>query len=118
MKIKELLSSVAELVEIREIIAHISIRCLNSQQAVREIERAEGCNKVGTDFIGDEAVADRLRSIVEDGELLLELDIDALKDLEVAYLGSRLQDYVDKDKEDELYMLDDLVAAAQVFVNS
>lgn len=116
MKIKELIQSVAKLVETREIIDHGSIRCLHSDQVVRDIEGAEGCDEVGTGEIGDDDLASELFDLSEDGDQIAELYFEDLKNLEDAYLGDSVDDYIDRDKEDELKRLYALIEVARELV--
>jgi hypothetical protein len=113
MKIKSLLNAVAKLVETREIIDHGSIRCLHSDNAVREIESAEPCDEVGTGVIGDDDLAAELAGLAVDGDRIADLDFDDLRKLEDAYRGDSVADYLDEDAEDELKSLDSLIDAAR-----
>lgn len=119
MKIKEMLAEVAALVAEREIIDHGSIRCLYSAQACREIESAEGCDEVETGTIGDDELAEKISEILENPERLLDADdlLDVLRDLDRAHRGGEISDYLEND-EDELSRLDDLIEAAEKFVEA
>ena len=113
MTIKELIKSVASLVEEREIIDHGTIRCLHSDQGVREIESCEpDCDEVGTGTVGDDDLAEKLREIVEN-DREGEIEFDALEKLEYAHRGDDITDYLTADKEDELILLDKLIDAAR-----
>ena len=116
MKIAELIKAVSNLVETREIIDHGSIRCLHSDNAVGEIESAEGCDEVGTGIIGDDDLAAELSDIAEDGDQIAGLHLEDLMKLEDAYRGNDITDYLDADKEDELKKLDALIDAARELV--
>lgn len=116
MKINDLIKAVAKLVEEREIIDHGSIRCIYSDQAVSEIESAEGCEEVDTGTIGDDDLASELDDLSDDGEAIGELDFDDLVALEYAYRGHSIADYIDDEKEDELQCLDSLIERAKVLV--
>jgi len=116
MKLNKLIKSVAKLVECRETIDHGSIRMLHSDQAVRDIESAEGCDEVDTATVGDDDLAEELNDLAEDGERIAELDIDDVWKLQDAYLGEDISDYLDTDKEDELRKLDFLINAARELV--
>lgn len=116
MKINELIKAVANLVETREIIDHGSIRCLHSDNAVREIESAEGCDEVDTGIIGDDDLAADLAELAEDGDRIADLHLDDLVKLEDAYRGEDVTDYLDSKKEDELGELDALIDAARELV--
>ena len=111
MKIKDLLLSVASLVEERDTIDHGSIRCLHSDRAVREIEQAEGCDEVDTGTIGDDVLAEKIRDMVNDADALGKIDFDDLRKLEDAYKGDDIIDYLDSGKEDELRALNVLIDA-------
>ena len=112
MTIKNLIKSVAALVEEREIIDHGSIRCLHSENAVREIESAEPCESVDTGTIGDDDLAEKLRDIAEN-DREGGIDIDDLVKLESAHRGDDVTDYLTADAEDELILLDKLIDAAR-----
>lgn len=116
MQIKELIKNVSNLIESREIISHGSIRCLHSDQAVSEIEEAEPCDEVGTDIIGDDDLASELSDLSEDGDRIADLDFNDIKSLEDVYRGSDLEDYIQRDEEDELDLLEQLIDAAQTLV--
>jgi hypothetical protein len=116
MKINELIRNVAKLVESRETIDHGSIRCLHSDNAVREIESAEGCDSVGTGTVGDDDLAADLMEIAEDGDRIAEIHFDDLVKLEYAYRSEDITDYLTADKEDELILLDKLIDAAREIV--
>lgn len=116
MKIKELIKSVSNLVESREIIEHGSIRCLHSAQTVREIESAEGCDEVETNLIGDDDLATELSDLADDGDRIADLDLSDLVTLEEAFRGESISNYVQADKEDELVQLDKLIDAAREIV--
>ena len=113
MKINELIRNVAKLVESRETIDHGSIRCLHSDNAVREIESAEGCDSVDTGTVGDDDLAADLMEIAEDGDRIAEIHFSDLVRLEYAYRGEDITDYLTAEKEDELIMLDKLIDAAR-----
>ena len=113
MTIKELIKSVANLVEERETIDHGTIRCLHSDQGVRDIESCEpDCGEVGTGTVGDDDLAGKLRGIAESDQEG-EIDLEALKNLEYAHRGDDIEDYLTADKEDELILLDKLIDAAR-----
>ena len=115
MKIKEMIISVAKLVEEQEIIDHGSIRCLHSDQAVREIESAEGCESVDTGTVGDNDLASKLSDLAEnDREGGIEWS--DLEKLEAAFRGKSVTDYLDEDNEDNLIKLDALIDAARELV--
>lgn len=116
MKLNELIKSVAKLVESREIIDHGSIRCLHSDQAVRDIESAEGCDEVDTGNIGDDDLAEELSDLAEDGDRIAELHLEDLVKLEDAFRGEDITDYLTEDKEDELKKLDSLIDAARKLI--
>lgn len=116
MKLNELIRNIAKLVESRETIDHGSIRCLHSDNAVSEIESAEGCDSVDTGTVGDDDLAASLMEISEDGDQIAELHFEALVKLENAYRGDDIQDYLDAEKEDELVKLDKLIDAAREIV--
>lgn len=116
MKLNELIKAVSKLVESRETIDHGSIRCLHSDQAVRDIESAEGCDEVDTGTIGDDDLAEELEDLAEDGDQISELDLDDLVKLEDAFRGEDITDYLDEDKEDELKRLDSLIDAARELI--
>jgi len=116
MKLNELIKSAAKLVESREIIDHGTIRCLHSDQAVREIKSAEGCDDVDTGTIGDDDLASELVDLAEDGDKIGDLHLEDLVKLEDAYRGDDIADYIDGDKEDELKRLDRLIEAARELV--
>ncbi len=116
MKIKALITSIAKLVESREIIDHGFIRCLHDDNAVREIESAEGCDEVGTGSIGDDDLASELVELSENGDRIAELDFDDLSKLEDAYRGDDIESYLDSEKEDELRRLDSLITAAREII--
>lgn len=115
MKLKELIGCVAKLVEQRDIIDHGTIRCLHSDQAVDEIESAEGCDEVETGTIGDDDLAKSLLELLED-DRLAELYLDDLVTLEDAYRGEDLESYINSEREDELVKLENLIDAATVLV--
>ena len=115
MKLKDLIHSVAKLVEQRDIIDHGSIRCLHSDQAVYDIESAEDCDEVDTGTIGDDDLAEKLRELCED-DRLAEQYLEDLVKLEDAYCGDDITDYLDEDKEDELGKLETLIDAANTLV--
>jgi hypothetical protein len=115
MKLKDLIHSVAKLVEQRDIIDHGSIRCLYSDQAVHDIESAEDCDEVGTGTIGDDDLAEKLRELCEDDRLADQYLEDLVK-LEDAYRGEDIEDYLDDEKEDEFKKLEALIAAANTLV--
>lgn len=112
MKINELLKQVSDLVQTREIISHGSIRCLHCEQSVREIEQAEGCNRVGTGLIGDNGLAAELAELTTDGDRIAEIDTDDLANLADCFRGPDISDYVDSEREDELCKLVALIDAA------
>ena len=113
MKISELIRNTAKLVEARETIDHGSIRCLYSDNAVRDIESAELCDSVDTGTVGDDDLAAVLMEIAEDGDRIADLHFDDLAKLERAYRGEDITDYLRADKEDELILLDKLIDAAR-----
>jgi len=110
MTIKELLESVANLVEEREIIDHGSIRCLYSEEAVRSIQSAEDVEEVDTGTIGDNDLASKLRRLAEDPG---DVDTEDLRELDYAHLGNDIEDYVEPEAEDELEHLSRLIEAAR-----
>jgi hypothetical protein len=116
MKINEFIQAVSKLVEEREIIDHGSIRMLYSEQAIRDIESAEGCEQVDTGTIGDAEIAEKLGTIADDSDLIANLDIDDLLRLEKEFRGVDVEDYTTPEKEDELRNLENLIAAAAEFV--
>lgn len=116
MKIKELLNSVVSLVESREIIDHGSIRCLHSDNAVSEIQAAEGCDEVGTGTVGDDDLAAELRDLADNGDRMAELDLKDINRLHEAFRGNDIGDYLQSEKEDELVWLDQLIDAARELV--
>jgi len=116
MKIKALITCVADLVASRETIDHGSIRCLWSQSAVDSIESAEDCDEVATGIIGDDDLASELSSLAAYG--VGEVDLDVLIRLERVFLGEEVDSYVDGGKEDELRSLADLIDAARELVRS
>lgn len=114
MTVKELIKSVANLVEERETIDHGTIRCLHSDQGVRDIESCEpDCGEVGTGTVGDDELTEKLREIA-DNDQEGEINLKALENLEYAYRGDDIEDYVTTGKEDELILLDKLIGAARV----
>jgi len=113
MKIQTLIRNVADLVETREIIDHGTIRCLHSDNAVREIESAEGCDEVETGLIGDDDLAADLAELAEDGDRIAKLHLEDLVKLEDAFRGEDITDYLDSEKEDELQKLDALIESAR-----
>lgn len=115
MKINELLKSVAHLVQVRKTIDHGAIRCIYSDQRVRDIEACEACEEVDTGEVGDDELTEELGQIVED-EREGQINFDALKKLENAYRGDDLDDYLLGEQEDELKQLDTLVEAARQVV--
>jgi hypothetical protein len=108
--IRDLLRSVAALVDEREIIDHGSIRCLYSQSAVDSICEAEGCDEVEVGRIGSSDLCERLLDFAEDPAGLYLSDLVAL---ERAYQGADIQDYLDEENEDELRALERLIEAAE-----
>lgn len=116
MKINELIRNIATLVESREIIDHGSIRCLHSDDAVRDIESAEGCESVDVGTVGDDDLAAHLMEVAECGDQIAEIHFDDLVKLENAYQGDDIADYLTADKEDELILLDKLIDAAREIV--
>lgn len=116
MKINELIKSVANLVETRETIDHGTIRCLHSENAVREIMSAEGCDDVDTGTVGDDDLAAELAELAEDGDRIADLHLDDLVNLEHAYRGADVTDYLTAEKEDELKNLDTLIERARELV--
>lgn len=119
MKTSEFLIEVANLIQEREIISHGTIRCLQSEQAVRDIESAEGCDEVDSGSVGDDELADKLRELADDGAAFLSADpsdmADKLNNLWSAHRGADIGDYLDGEKEDELRALDRLIDAAKEF---
>jgi hypothetical protein len=114
MKLNELIKSVAKLVVARETIDHGSIRCLHSDQGVRDIESAEGCDEVDTGAIGDDDLAAELTELAEDGDQIADLHLEDLVKLE--YRGDDINDYLESEKEDELKNVDRLIEAARALV--
>jgi hypothetical protein len=116
MKINELIRNISNLVESREIIDHGSIRCLHSDQAMRDIESAEGCDSVDIGTVGDDDLAAHLMEIAECGDRIAEIHFGDLVTLENAYQGEDITDYLTAEKEDELILLDKLIDAAREIV--
>jgi hypothetical protein len=117
IKIKELIKTVASLVESRAIIDHGSIRCLYSEKTASEIESAEGC-EADTGTIGDDDLAAELADLAENGDRIADLWLGDLVELERSYLGDSVNDYIDDEKEDSLGALGELIEAARELCNT
>lgn len=115
MKLKDLIHSVAKLVEQRDIIDHGSIRCLHSDQGVRDIENSEDCDEVDTGTIGDDDLSEKLRELCDD-DRLADQSLEDLVKLEDAFLGDSINNYIEEEEEDELKKLEALIDAANKLV--
>jgi hypothetical protein len=116
MTIKELLLSTAELVDEREIIEHGSIRCLWSQEHVDAIRMAEDYVRIGTGIVGDSELSHKLRHLAKDSDRIGDITFSGLACLESYHRGDDIRDYIDSDREDELFRLDRLIMAAMELV--
>lgn len=115
---REMLRDVAAVVGESDIISHGSIRCLYSEQGVSDIEGAEDCDEVETDTIGDDALSSKVLELADYDGALTDDQVDALRVLDRAHVSGDLADYIEADVEDELGLLDGLIAAAQALIDA
>ena len=120
MNIKQLIQNTSDIVNLRDIIDHGSIKCLFDEQVVREIATCEGINesKVGVDTIGDSDLSLKLFSLIDYPDPILEVDIDILKKLEeLIYENSCIYDYLETEEENELKKIEKIIDIAEEMVS-
>lgn len=124
MTITDLLTAAAALVAERKTIEHGGIRQLYTNEAAKAHADAEGIDPetVGTGTIGDDGLGDDLATIAEDADRIMQAEAGdlaaALTDLCDAYHGDDVLRYIDRDAENELEALDDLIDKARAFVDA
>lgn len=125
MNIKDLCEKLASITEQRDIIHHGSIRCLFSDAGIRDIALAEDIDRedVGVSTIGSDELAEKLGDIASGEYDFLKVDPQDLAEGLNSLLwlvranGPTLNDYIEKDEEDELKDLDGIILRAQEFAD-
>ena len=121
MKLVELLEGTAKIIESQKIIDHGSIRCLFSIEACNYIMQAEGCSKVYLNTIGDDKLANELLKLTIMPEKLMSIDTDDLIsflcEVNNAYYGDEIENYLARDEEDELQRLEALITTVQEHIH-